>query len=166
MNTLKELLVHELKDLYNAERQLIKALPRMAKAANHGALKTALNSHLDETKDHVRRLERAFKLLDLTPRGTKCDAMQGLIAEGAKMTKMNGDASVLDAGLIAAAQRVEHYEIAAYGCARAFAALTGEDEIADLLQQTLDEESAANETLTHLATSGINDEALHATARN
>jgi ferritin-like metal-binding protein YciE len=162
MNTLKELLIHELKDLYNAERQLTKALPRLAKAANHGALKNAINSHLDETKGHVRRLERAFKLLDLTPRGTKCDAMQGLIAEGAKLLKKSGDASVLDAGLIAAAQRVEHYEIAAYGCAQAIAALLGEDEIADLLQQTLDEESAANETLNQLATNGINDEALHA----
>jgi ferritin-like metal-binding protein YciE len=162
MKTLRDLLVHELKDLYSAEKQLTKALPKMAKAASHSELKDAFTNHLDETNRHVERLEQAFDLLDVSNRGAKCEAMVGLIAEGEKIIKADGDPAVLDAGLISAAQRVEHYEMAGYGCARTFAQLLGESAIAALLQQTLDEESAADETLTSVATSGINQEALHA----
>jgi ferritin-like metal-binding protein YciE len=162
MKTLRDLLVHELKDLYSAEKQLTKALPKMAKAASHSELKDAFTNHLDETNRHVERLEQAFDLLDESNRGAKCEAMVGLIAEGEKIIKADGDPAVLDAGLISAAQRVEHYEMAGYGCARTFAQLLGESAIAALLQQTLDEESAADETLTSVATSGINQEALHA----
>ena len=162
MKTMRDLLVHELQDLYSAERQLTRALPKMAKAASDAELKDAFRDHLEETREHVHRLEEAFERLGRKARGTTCDAMKGLIKEGQKMLKSDGDLAVRDAGLISAAQRVEHYEMAAYGTARTFAQQLGEEAVANLLQQTLDEESAANDLLTSLATNGINQEAVSA----
>ena len=161
MNSLRDLLIHELKDLYNAEKQLTKALPKLAKAATNIELKEAFTSHLNETEGHVRRLERALTMLDHTPRGTKCEAMEGLIEEGSKFLKDKVEPHVLDAALIAAAQRVEHYEMAGYGCAHAFAEQLGEDSVGKLLEETLDEESAANKTLNRIAMDGVNAEAMN-----
>ena len=162
METLRDLLVHELKDLYNAEKQLTKALPKMAKAATNESLQEAFTSHLEETETHVQRLEDALKTLGESTRGEKCDAMEGLIKEAQKAIKEAGDDAVLDAALIAEAQRVEHYEMAGYGCARAYAEQLGENEIADLLQATLDEESAANEKLNDIALNEVNAAAMEA----
>jgi ferritin-like metal-binding protein YciE len=151
INSLKELLVDELKDLYNAENQLLKALPKMAKAASNEDLKEGLTDHLLETQGHVERLTRAFKILDEKPTGKTCHAMKGLVEEGAEAIEIDAPDAVRDACLIGAAQRVEHYEIAAYGTAHAFAKTVGEDEIADLLQETLDEEGETNKRLTKLS---------------
>lgn len=153
--------MEELKDLYSAETQLTKALPKMAKGANSPQLRQAFESHLKETEVHVQRLEQIFEGLDGSPRGKKCKGMEGLIEEGAELLKEKSDfdPDTLDAGLIGAAQRVEHYEIAAYGTARTFAEQLGEEKAASLLQQTLDEEYAADKKLTALAESGINQEA-------
>ncbi len=159
LNTLKDLYFHELKDLYSAETQLTKALPKMAKAASNEELVEGFETHLEETKEHVSRLEQILKSHDQTTRGPKCKGMEGLIAEGQEMIEEDAEDEVRDAGLISAAQRVEHYEIAGYGCARTYAEMIGDDEGADLLQQTLDEESATNEKLTELAQSVINLEA-------
>lgn len=159
LQTLRDALIHELRDLHSAETQLVKALPKMAKAATHEELVEAFESHLEETKEHVERLDRIFEMLDVSSRGEKCKAMEGLIAEGEKTIKEDAEESVHDALLIAAAQRVEHYEIAGYGTARTFAAQVGEKKIADLLQQTLDEESEADEKLTEIAESVVNAEA-------
>lgn len=166
MKTLRDLLIHELKDLYHAEKQLLKALPKVAKAASSVELKDAITAHLDETKGHVERLEKAFELLDLAARGTKCDAMEGLIAEADELIKEESDTdpAVMDAALIASAQRIEHYEIAGYGCARAFAEQIGESEIVKLLTMTLDEEGEANKTLTQIAVETVNAEAMKAEA--
>jgi ferritin-like metal-binding protein YciE len=160
MKTMEDLLVHELKDLYNAENQLVKALPKMAKAANSDELRKAIEDHLEETKNQVRRLEEAFQQLELPNRGKKCKAMEGLLEEGKDILDEDAEPSVQDAALIAAAQRVEHYEIAGYGSAREFAKILGHDTIAELLQQTLDEEKAADMKLTQIAESAINKEAL------
>jgi len=157
---LHSLLVHELKDLYNAEGQLIEALPKMAAAAKDPALKTAFRDHLTETREHARRLEAIFKELDFAPGGQHCDAMEGLIKEGSSMIDEDAPDDVKDAGLICAAQRVEHYEMAAYGCARTFARRLRLKNIADVLQTTLDEEGAADKKLTKIAMSSINDEAV------
>lgn len=154
--TLHDLYVDELKDLYNAENQLLKALPKMAKAASAPKLRKAFETHLDETRGQVGRLERIFAELDETPKGKKCKAMQGLIAEGGEIIKEDADPSVRDAGLIAAAQRVEHYEMAGYGCVRTFAQLLGYKNATKLLQKTLDEEGAADQKLTTLAETIIN----------
>ena len=162
LDTLHDLFVHELKDLYSAEKQLTRALPKMVKAASSAELKSAFSSHLRETEHHVERLEQIFSRLDVSPRGSKCDAMEGLIDEGGKMIKEDAAAEVKDAGLICAAQRVEHYEIAAYGCVRAFAELLEESHAVKLLQQTLDEESAANEALTGIAEHTVNPAAVAA----
>ena len=162
MKTLEDLYVNELKDLYNAENQLLKALPKMAKAANAPELKEAFESHLEETRGQVERLEQIFKELDVSPKGKKCKAMEGLVEEGSEMIKEDAEPPVKDAGLIAAAQRVEHYEIAGYGAARTFATLLGYDKAAKLLQETLDEEAGADEKLTELANSVINIEAVEA----
>lgn len=158
MENLRDLLIDELKDLYSAENQLVKALPKMAKAATNPKLKQAFESHLRETKGQVGRLEQAFEALDASPRGKVCKAMKGLIEEGSELMEEDADPEVMDAALIAAAQRVEHYEIAGYGCVRTYADLLGEKKVAALLQKTLDEEGAADHKLTALSES-INVEA-------
>ena len=155
-----ELLVDELKDLYNAENQIIKALPRMAKAASAPELKRAFEKHLAETRRQVERLDQIGRALDIKLTGKKCHGMEGLIEEGKEIIQEDLDESALDAGLIGAAQKVEHYEIAAYGTARTHASLLGHDKVARLLQQTLDEEGATDKKLTALAESVINVEAL------
>jgi ferritin-like metal-binding protein YciE len=162
LENLHDLMIHELKDLYSAEKQLLKALPKMVKAANDGDLRKALTRHLEETREHVDRLEQAFNHLDVSTRGAKCEAMAGLIEEGEKLMKEDAAPAVMDAGLICAAQRVEHYEIAGYGCAHAFADLMNHREVARLLKQTLEEESNANETLTAIAEQRVNQQALEA----
>lgn len=162
LDNLTKLYIEQLKDIYSAETQLTKALPKMAKAANAADLKEAFQSHLEETKTHVERLESIFQTLERSPRGAKCKGMAGLIEEGTELLKEEDIvADVLDAGLIAAAQRVEHYEIAAYGTVRTFAQQLGQTEVADLLQQTLDEEHAADQKLTTIAVAnhGVNEQA-------
>jgi ferritin-like metal-binding protein YciE len=159
LNSLYDLYVNELKDLYSAENQLLKALPRMAKKASAPELREAFEEHLEVTGAQVERLEKIFEQLGVSPKGKKCKAMEGLIEEGKEVLGEVGEASVIDAALIACAQRVEHYEMAGYGCVRTFADLLGYDDAATLLQQTLDEEGAADDKLTELAESIINVEA-------
>lgn len=159
METLEDLYEDLLKDLYSAEKQLVKALPKLVKTAESEDLQKAFKEHLGQTEQHVERLESIFSNLGSSPRGKKCVGMEGLIEEGKELMKEDVDPDVLDAGLIAAAQKVEHYEIASYGTARAWAKKLGHDDAARLLQQTLDEESMANERLTELAESYINMEA-------
>src|SRR6476660_521313 len=160
LETLKELYVNELRDLYNAENQLVKALPKMAKGASSPELKDAFDQHLEQTKGHVERLEQLFEQLGDNPKGKTCHAMKGLIEEGSEILEEEGEDSVLDAGIIVAAQKVEHYEMAGYGSVRAFAQLLGQEEAAQLLQTTLDEESKANELLNQLAETTVNAEAV------
>jgi ferritin-like metal-binding protein YciE len=160
LETLKELYVQELRDLYNAENQLIKALPKMAKGASSDELKEAFEKHLEQTKGHVERLEEVFQELGEKTKGKTCQAMKGLIEEGSEVLEAAGEDSVLDAAIIVAAQKVEHYEIASYGSVRTCAQLLGQDKSAELLQQTLDEESEANELLNKLAEDIVNPEAL------
>jgi ferritin-like metal-binding protein YciE len=159
MESLQELLVEEIKDLYSAENQLTKALPRMAKAAQNQMLRQAFEMHLRETEEHVRRLERVAQQLDASPRGKKCVGMEGLINEGKELIAEKPEADVLDAGMIGAAQKVEHYEIAAYGTARTHARQLGLEDVARMLQQTLDEEAATDEKLTAIAEQRVNREA-------
>jgi len=159
MNSLQDLLIHDLKDLYNAEIQLTKALPKMAKAASDPNLKQAFQTHFAETEQHVQRLEQIFQELDESPEGKKCKAMEGLIEEGKDLIDEDAEPEVMDAGLIGAAQKVEHYEIAGYGTVRTYAQMLGNDQAARLLQQTLDEEGATNKKLTELAMECINAEA-------
>ena len=156
LSTLKDLYIHELKDLYSAEKQIIKALPKLAKAASNPELAAGFKKHLEETKEHAVRLEKILKSHDQTTRGPKCKGMEGVVAEGAEMIEEEADDEVRDAGLIAAAQRVEHYEMAGYGTARTYAELLGDTEGAKLLQTTLDEEGATDKKLSKLATSAIN----------
>lgn len=156
LETLKDLYIKELKDLYSAESQIIKALPKMVKAASNEDLSAGFEAHLEETKEHANRLEKILKALDETTKGPKCHGMEGVLEEGAEMIKEEADEEVRDAGLISAAQRVEHYEIAGYGCVVAYAKLLGEKDAAETLQQTLDEEVATDEKLTDLAESVIN----------
>jgi ferritin-like metal-binding protein YciE len=156
LTTLSELLAEQLKDIYSAEMQLTKALPKMAKAANSDALRKAFENHLEETNHQVERLEQVFERLQIKPGRKKCKAMEGLITEGSETIAEDAEPMVHDAALIAAAQRVEHYEIAAYGCVRTFAELLGDHETAELLQESLDEESQADVKLTEIAMSGIN----------
>jgi ferritin-like metal-binding protein YciE len=151
LETMKGLLLDELQDLYSAETQITKALPKMAKASTAPDLKHAFESHLKETEGHVQRLETIFKHLKESPKGKTCEGMKGLLKEGDERVKEGGEPEVLDAGLISAAQRVEHYEIAAYGSARTYAELLGESEIVKLLEQTLEEEKAADQKLTKVA---------------
>jgi ferritin-like metal-binding protein YciE len=160
LDTLKKLYVEELRDVYNAENQLLKALPKMAKGASSEELKEAFETHLGQTEEHVVRLEEIFTRLGEKPTGKTCKAMKGLVEEGAEMLEEEGEDSVIDAGLIGAAQRVEHYEIAAYGTLRTFANLLGEEEAVELLQQTLDEEGETDKLLTELAEDIVNEEAL------
>lgn len=151
-NALKELYVDELRDIYDAEEQLTKALPKMAKAATSDELRSGFEEHLEQTKGHVQRLEQIFENLGEKPKGKKCKGMQGLIAEGKEMMEDEDlEGEVLDAGLISAAQRVEHYEIAAYGCVRTYANLLGETDAASLLEETLEEEKETDQKLTELS---------------
>jgi ferritin-like metal-binding protein YciE len=162
LTTLQDLFVHELKDLYSAETQLVKALPKMAKAATHEDLQAGFEEHLEQTKNHVARLEQIAKAGDYKLTGHKCKAMEGLIEEGSELISEDAEDTVRDAGLIGAAQRVEHYEIAAYGTARALATCLGHEDAASLLGETLEEEKATDEKLTELAESVINVEAAQA----
>jgi len=159
METLKDLYVEELKDLYSAENQIIKALPKMIKAASHDGLKDAFSRHLKETEVHVQRIAQVCDDLGVSPKGKKCVGMEGLLKEGQERIKEKPEPDVLDAGLIAAAQRVEHYEIAGYGCVRTYARHLGYESQADLLQATLDEEGNTDKILTEIAEGSINIEA-------
>lgn len=159
LDTLKDLYVEEIKDLYSAEKQLIKALPKMAKAASDKQLQQAFRTHHRQTAEHAARLEQICKDLGVSPRGKKCVGMEGLIEEGSELIKENPNPEVLDAGLISKAQHVEHYEMAGYGTVRTYARQLGFDSHADLLQQTLNEEGQTDHLLTALAESGINVEA-------
>ena len=159
MQSLQDLMVEELKDLYNAENQLVKALPRMAKKASNDQLRQAFETHLKETQGHVDRLEQVFEALGEKAKGKKCHAMQGLVEEAKEMMSEDMADDVMDAALIAAAQKVEHYEIASYGTVRTYAQLLGNKEAARLLQQTLDEEGKTDKLLSQLAERNINIEA-------
>lgn len=159
MQTLEDLYMDMLKDLYSAEKQLVKALPKMAKNAQSSDLRNAFQEHLKQTEGHVERIERIFSELGGSPRGKKCVGMEGLVEEGNELLQQNIDPDVLDAGLIAAAQKVEHYEIASYGTVRTWAERLGHNNAAQLLQQTLDEEGDANKKLTQIAESHVNMEA-------
>ena len=159
METLAELLTDELKDIYNAEHQLIKALPKMAKKSSSEALSAAITKHLGETQNHVKRLETAGEELGIKLTGKKCHAMEGLILEGKEVLEEKGQNPVIDAAIIGASQRIEHYEMAAYGTARAMAEALGHDKVAKLLQATLDEESAADEKLSQIAESEVLEDA-------
>jgi len=158
-NTLRELYIDELRDIYDAETQLVKALPEMARAATSDDLRSSFEEHCSQTKEHVRRLEEVFEALGEKAKGKKCKGMRGLVAEGKEMMEGDFDGEAKDAALISAAQRVEHYEIAAYGTVRTYAELLGEQEAASLLEQTLQEEKETDEKLTELA-EAINVEAM------
>lgn len=159
VETLRDFYVEELKDLYNAENQLIKALPKMVKAASSTDLKSAFESHLEETRGHVDRLETIFKGLDKSPKGKHCKAMEGILAEAEDVFLDDMPDNVKDAALIAAAQRVEHYEMAGYGCVRTYARLLGQPAAAELLDKTLQDEGDADKALTALAEATVNDDA-------
>ena len=163
-NSFEDLLAEQVKGLYDAEQRLVDALPKMAGAATSTKLKDAFLEHLDQTKEHVRRLEQVFPIIGVPAERQTCAAMKGLISEGGDVIQAKGNAAVRDAALIAAAQRVEHYEMAAYGSARTFAQQLGLADAAALLQATLDEEGAADRKLTDLAMHGINTEALRTSA--
>jgi ferritin-like metal-binding protein YciE len=159
IHSLQELFVEELKDIYDAEHQLIDALPKMAAGVVSPTLRTAFTDHLKQTRDHIKRLEQVFKAMDMQPTRKPCKAMQGLVKEGDEMLDEDADDIVKDAGLIAAAQRVEHYEMAGYGTLRTFAYVLGFQDVARLLQQTLDEEETTDKKLSQIA-NDINIEAL------
>jgi ferritin-like metal-binding protein YciE len=159
LDSLQNLFVTELKDIYNGEKQLVSALPRIAKAASSPRLTEAITKHLKETEGHVARLEQIFQSLGLAVRGKKCKGMEGLLEEGKEVMEEEGQESVRDAALISAAQKVEHYEMAAYGCLRSYAQILGHNDAAKLLEQTLKEEEAADEKLNELAEGGINEAA-------
>jgi ferritin-like metal-binding protein YciE len=151
LDSLRELYIEELKDLYSAETQITKALPKLAKTATNPKLRQAFEDHLEQTKGHVQRLEQIFEGLSEKPTGKTCEGMKGLLKEGDEMAAEDGDTDVIDAGLISAAQRVEHYEIAGYGSVATYAELLGEDEAVDLLNQTLEEEKQTDQKLTQVA---------------
>lgn len=159
MMSLQDLFVEEIKDLYNAEKQIEKALPRMAKTASSPDLRQAFNSHLEQTRRQIERLEEIGKSLGISLRGKKCKGMEGIIEEGEEILAIKGDDNTRDAGLIGAAQRVEHYEIAGYGCARTYARMLGHREAERLLDETLREEEATDRKLTTIAESHINAQA-------
>ena len=161
-NTLKDLFVDTLRDVYHAEGQLVKALPKMAKAASDERLQAAFEEHLEVTRGQVERLDRIFKELGIRATGKKCAAMEGLVEEAKELLEEDAEPSVLDAALISAAQKVEHYEIASYGCVRTYARQLGYERAAELLQETLDEEAETDELLTELAEAVINVEAEEA----
>jgi ferritin-like metal-binding protein YciE len=162
LQSIEELFIHECKDLLSAEKQLVKALPKMAKGAANEQLRSAFEEHLEQTKTHVERLERVFSALGKAARAEHCKGMEGLIEEGSDLLEEDADAVVKDAALIGAAQRVEHYEIAGYGTARTLAELLGHQEAVDLLQQTLDDEKETDEKLTKLALSALRVDGAHA----
>jgi ferritin-like metal-binding protein YciE len=159
MDDLRGLFVKELADIYDAEQQLVKALPKMAKAANFPQLRQAFEKHLQQTKGQVARLEQVFETIGETPQTETCKGMKGLVAEGRGVIKEDAEPATKDAALIAAAQKVEHYEIATYGTLRTYAETLGEQDAAKLLQETLDEESETDQRLTELATTTINPSA-------
>lgn len=159
LDSLETLFVEELRDIYNAENQLVKALPKMAKRASSEELKQAFEEHLGQTKEHVERLEEIFEGLDKSAKGKTCKAMKGLVEEGSEILEEDGEGSVIDAALIAAAQKVEHYEIATYGTLRTWAEILDKSDAVESLQQTLDEEGEADHKLTEIAESTINAEA-------
>jgi ferritin-like metal-binding protein YciE len=159
MKTLHDLLIDQLKDLYSAESQLVKALPKMAKAASNAELQAGFEEHLEQTKEQAARLEKICKNLGVSPKGKTCAGMEGLIEEGKELMEEDAAASVLDAGLIAAAQKVEHYEIAAYGTARTWAEQLELDDAVGLLEQSLAEEKETDEKLSEIATSIVNEDA-------
>ena len=156
LDSLRDLYIDQLRDLYDAENQLVAALPKMAEAASASDLQAAFRDHLEQTREHVNRLETIFEHLGVSAKGKKCKAMQGLIAEGKEAINEDGTDPVRDAALIAAAQRVEHYEMAGYGTVRTFAQTLGEDDLSSLLQQTLNEEGEADKKLTELALGRVN----------
>jgi ferritin-like metal-binding protein YciE len=161
LGSLKELFVEELKDLYSAENQILKALPKMIKKASSSELKRGFEEHLEQTRGHVERLEKIFQQLDESPKGKKCKGMEGIITDGAELMEEDAEPEVMDAGLIAAAQRVEHYEMAGYGCVRTYARLLGHSSFVQLLETTLNEEKETDAKLTRLA-EGVNVEAREA----
>lgn len=161
LKTLEDFLIEELKDLYSAEKQMTKALPKMVKAAFAEDLKEAFQNHLQETENQVERLDKISKILGKTLTGKKCKAMAGLVEEGKEIIEEDMEDTVRDVALIAAAQKVEHYEIASYGCARTYAKLLGMNDVEELLQQTLDEEGNANDVLTQIS-ENLNIEAMQA----
>jgi ferritin-like metal-binding protein YciE len=165
LNSLESLFIEELRDIYNGEKQILRALPKMAKAAESADLSQAFTKHLKETQGHVQRLEKILRELGQAVRGKQCKGMMGLLEEGKEKLEEDGEAAVLDAALIASAQKVEHYEIAAYGCLRTYAQLLGYDQVAKLLEQTLAEEEAADKKLTQLGEGGINEGAAAATSQ-
>jgi ferritin-like metal-binding protein YciE len=160
LDSLKKLYIQELRDLYSAETQIVKALPKMAKAAKATELREAFKTHLEETRNQVTRLTTIFENLGVSPKGKACKAMEGLLAEGAELMDEDAEPVILDAGLIAAAQRVEHYEMAGYGTVRTYARLLGESDAEELLQETLDEEGNADKKLTDIAEQVVNAEAV------
>jgi ferritin-like metal-binding protein YciE len=161
LESLKELFVEELKDLYSAENQILKALPKMIKKTSSSELKRGFEEHLEQTRGHVERLEKIFQQLDESPKGKKCKGMEGIITDGAELMEEDAEPEVMDAGLIAAAQRVEHYEIAGYGCVRTYARLLGHSSFVQLLETTLNEEKETDTKLTRLA-ENVNVEAKEA----
>jgi ferritin-like metal-binding protein YciE len=165
IDSLEKLFIEELKDLYSAEQQLMKALPKMAKACSNEKLSESFKEHAEQTKKQAERLEKIFEDLNVRGKGRKCVAMEGLIEEGQELMKESRDPEVLDCGLIGSAQKVEHYEIAGYGTVRTHANRLGLSKAAQLLQQTLDEEAATDKKLTMLAESTINVEAQHAVGK-
>jgi ferritin-like metal-binding protein YciE len=161
LNTLNDLFMMELKDIYNAEKQIIKALPKMIDAASSPNVKQKFQSHLHETENQVKRLENVFSILGVQPEEESCKGMEGIIDDGKKVLTLQGDPKVKDAALIAAAQKVEHYEISSYGTLRTFAETLGKHDVAQMLQTTLKEESKTDELLTQVAESSINPQAAH-----
>jgi len=159
--SVRQLYIDELRDLYNAETQLVKALPKMAKASSNDELRQAFEEHLRQTSEHVSRLEQIFEMLEEKPTGKKCLGMEGLVKEGAETMREDYEDSVMDVGIIGAAQRVEHYEIAGYGTVRTLAQLLGEDEHVNLLEKTLEEEKQTDQKLTDLA-EDINSQSMEA----
>ena len=159
VNTIEKLFVDELKDLYSAETQITKALPKLAKASNSAELRSAFENHLKETRAHVERLEQIFSILETSPRGKTCEGMKGLLKEGSEMVKETEKGAVRDAAMISAAQRVEHYEMAGYGSVRTYAQLLGRENMVKILEKTLEEEKSADSKLTSIARN-VNDEAL------
>ncbi len=159
MQSIRELLIDEMKDLYDAEKQLVKALPKVVKASSNAELSAAIENHLEQTRGHVQRLERAFELLGEKPKNKPCAAMHGLIEEAGEEMKQERPASLADSAIICAAQKVEHYEIAGYGTVSAWARALGLDEVAELMDETLEEEKAANDKLTDVASDILEDAA-------
>jgi ferritin-like metal-binding protein YciE len=162
LKSLKDLLIHSLQDIYSAEKQIIKALPKMIKSASHEELKKAFETHLKETEGQKEKLDKVFELIGARPGRMKCKAMEGLVEEGNELMEEDIDSDVLDAGLIAAAQKIEHYEIASYGTARVYSEQLGEEAVTDLLSEILEEEKRTDELLTDLALSSINLDAENA----